>query len=197
MTKKIIYGIIAFFVIGTLLCFWIMKGADDIGKEQATRTEADFTTQQFVITELWQMQQKKQDRVLASYLFIKVRQEPINLRLPWQGGDDRDAIAGQLKEGDTITVKVMKAQLAEARKGGFFKAIDRFFMGDKREVTLFGLKAHGETLLDRDIHDWDVARISLLGRLTDQPFLLLIPFFIIMFVIGWIKRKANAKKAVS
>ncbi|WP_118952290.1 hypothetical protein [Taibaiella helva] len=197
MTKKIIYGILAFFVIATLLTFWLFKGIDNVGKEEAARTEADFTIQQFVISELWEMQQQKRNQVLASYLFIKVHGEKINLRLPWQGGQDRDGITAQLNSGDTIEVKVLKAQLAAARKEGMFKGVERFFMGDKREVTLYGLKAHGQVLLDRDIHDWDVARVSLLNRLTDQPFLLLIPFFLIIFLIGWIKRKAGTKKAVS
>lgn len=196
MTKKIIYGILAFFVITTLLLVWIFSSAGNVSKETADRTEADFTTQQFVVTELWQMQQKKNNHVLASYLFIKVKGEPINLRLPWQGGSEEGAIADALSGGDTIRVKVMKAQLEEARKNGAMKAIERFIMGDKREVTVFGLEKQGRKLVDKDIHDWDVARVTLLNRLTDQPFLLLIPFFLILFVIGWIKRKTT-KKAVS
>lgn len=197
MTRKLITGIIAFFVIMALITFWIFSSYDNIGKEDAARSEADFTTQPFIITELWEMQQKKNNQVLASYLFIKVRDEKINLRLPWQAGEDKKEIAERLNAGDTIEVKVLKSQLAASRKSGVLKAVERFIMGDKREVTVFGLKLHGQTLVDRDIHDWDVSRVTLLNRLSDQPFLLLIPFFIIMFIIGVVKRKRDAKKAVS
>lgn len=197
MTRKLITGIVAFFVIMALITFWIFSSFDNIGKEDAARSEADFITQPFVITELWEMQQKKSNRVLASYLFIKVRDEKINLRLPWQAGEDKEEIVESLNAGDTIEVKVLKSQLAAARKGGVLKVVERFIMGDKREVTVYGLKLHGRMLVDRDIHDWDVSRITLLNRLTDQPFLLLIPFFIIMFIIGVVKRRRDAKKAVS
>lgn len=194
MTKKIIIAVLAIFIILSGVTFWIFNTFDETTNEAKSRSEADFTTTKFVVKELWVMQQKQNDRVLVSYLFIKPEKEEINLRLPWEGNaEDEKALADKIKEGDTVEVKVLTAQLNDARKGGVFKAISRFIMGDKREVTIFKLSVKNELLVEKGIHDWDDAKITLLGRLADNPWILLVPFFILMYIIGLVKRK-QAKK---
>lgn len=166
----------------------------DTNKEMAGRTEADFTTQRFVVNELWERQQKQNNMVLMSYLFIKVNNEPIKLRLPVGGAEDTEELASQINKGDNIDVKVLKTQLQSARENGVLKAINRFIMDDKREVTIFRLSVNNKLLVDKDIHSWNDARITLLGRLVDNPFMFLLPVFVIaMFIIGAVKRR-NLKK---
>jgi len=194
MTKKIIIAVLAIFIILSGVTFWIFNTFDETTNEAKSRSEADFTTTKFVVKELWVMQQKQNDRVLVSYLFIKPEKKEINLRLPWEGNaEDEKALADKIKEGDTVEVKVLTAQLNDARKGGVFKAISRFIMGDKREVTIFKLSVKNELLVEKGIHDWDDAKITLLSRLADNPWILLVPFFILMYIIGLVKRK-QAKK---
>ncbi|MGQ7854602.1 hypothetical protein ACUN24_10175 [Pedobacter sp. WC2501] len=190
MTKKIIFAVLAVFIILSGVTFWIFNTFDQTTNEAKTRTEADFTTKKFVVKELWVMEKKQNDRVLISYLFIKPEKEEISLRLPWQGStDDEKALAEKIKQGDTVEVKALKSQLSAAREGGVGKAISRFIMGDKREVTIFKMTLKNELLVEKDIHDWDDAKITLLGRLSDNPWILLIPFFILMYIIGVVKRK--------
>ncbi|WP_293312226.1 hypothetical protein [Pedobacter sp. UBA5917] len=190
MTKKIIIAVFAVFIVLSGVTFWIFNTFDQTTNEANARTEADFTTARFVAKELWVMEKKQNDRVLMSYLFIKPEKEDISLRLPWQGNtEDEKALANKIKEGDTVEVKVLKSQLASAREAGVGKAISRFIMGDKREVTIFKLTVKNELLVEKGIHDWDEAKITLLGRLTDNPWLLLIPFFILMYIIGIVNRK--------
>lgn len=194
MTKKIILGIVFVFVVMGGVTFWIFNSFDQANAELSGRTEADFTTQQFTVKELWEMQNKQNDRVLMSYLYIKVNNEPINLRLPWEGSaDDEAALARKINKGDQIEAKVLKSQLAAARGNGVFKAIGRFIMGDKREVTIFKLQVKNEVLVDKDIHAWDDAKVTLLSRLTSNPWILLIPAFILFYIIGLVKRR-KAKK---
>lgn len=194
MTKKIILGIVFVFVVMGGVTFWIFNSFDQANAELSGRTEADFTTQQFTVKELWEMQNKQNDRVLMSYLYIKVNNEPINLRLPWEGSaDDEAALARKINKGDQIEAKVLKSQLAAARENGVFKAIGRFIMGDKREVTIFKLQVKNEVLVDKDIHAWDDAKVTLLSRLTSNPWILLIPAFILFYIIGLVKRR-KAKK---
>lgn len=194
MTKKIILGIVFVFVVMGGVTFWIFNSFDQANAELSGRTEADFTTQQFTVKELWEMQNKQNDRVLMSYLYIKVDNEPINLRLPWEGSaDDEAALARKINKGDQIEAKVLKSQLAAARENGVLKAIGRFIMGDKREVTIFKLQVKNEVLVDKDIHAWDDAKVTLLSRLTSNPWILLIPAFILFYIIGLVKRR-KAKK---
>ncbi|WP_316843851.1 hypothetical protein [Pedobacter psychrodurus] len=197
MTKKIIIAVLAIFIVLSGVTFWIFNTFDETTNEAKNRSEADFSTTKFVVKELWVMQQKQNDRVLVSYLFIKPEKEEINLRLPWEGSaEDEKALADKIKEGDTVEVKVLTAQLNDARKGGVFKAISRFIMGDKREVTIFKLSVKNELLVEKGIHDWDEAKITLLGRLADNPWILLVPFFILMYIIGLVKRKQAKKQRV-
>lgn len=194
MTKKIIIAVLAVFVILSGVTFWIFNTFDQTNHEANVRTEADFMTANFVVKELWVMQKKQNDRVLVSYLFIKPEKEDINLRLPWRGSmEDEKELADKIKDGDTVAVKVLKVQLADAKENGIWKTVSRFIMGDKREVTIFKLSVKNELLVEKDIHDWDEAKITLLGRLSDNPWILLIPFFILMYIIGVVKRK-QAKK---
>jgi hypothetical protein len=195
MTKKIIIAVLAVFIILSGVTFWIFNTFDQTTNEANTRSEADFTTTRFVVKELWVMQKKRNDRVLISYLFIKPEKEDINLRLPWEGSaEEEKALADKIKDGDTVEVKVLTTQLTDARKGGTMKAISRFIMGDKREVTIFKLSVKNGLLLDKDIHGWDEAKITLLGRLTDNPWILLVPFFILIYIIGLAKRKQSKKQ---
>jgi hypothetical protein len=197
MTKKIIIAVLAIFIVLSGVTFWIFNTFDETTNEAKNRSEADFSTTKFVVKELWVMQQKQNDRVLVSYLFIKPEKEEINLRLPWEGSaEDEKALADKIKEGDTVEVKVLTSQLNDARKGGVFKAISRFIMGDKREVTIFKLSVKNELLVEKGIHDWDDAKITLLGRLADNPWILLVPFFILMYIIGLVKRKQAKKQRV-
>lgn len=190
MVKKIILGIVLLFIIMMGLTFWVFRQAESNAAADNARTEADFSNERFVVSELWEAQKKKGSTVLSSYIFMKVRNEPIRLRLPLQGlSTSREEIAGNIHDGDTVEVKVQKQQLAAAREGGAGKAIYRFIMGDKREVTIFKLSAHGQTLVDKDIHGWDEARITLLGRLADEPYLLVVPAFILIAIIGIIKKR--------
>lgn len=194
MTKKIILGIVFVFVVMGGVTFWIFNSFDQANTELNGRTETDFTTQKFTVKELWEMQNKQNDRVLMSYLYIKVDNEPINLRLPWEGqADEQAALARKINKGDQIEVKVLKSQLAAARENGVLKAIGRFIMGDKREVTIFKLQVKNEVLVDKDIHGWDDAKVTLLSRLTSNPWILLIPAFILFYIIGLVKRR-KAKK---
>jgi hypothetical protein len=194
MTKKIILGIVFVFVVMGGVTFWIFNSFDQANTELNGRTETDFTTQKFTVKELWEMQNKQNDRVLMSYLYIKVDNEPINLRLPWEGqADEQAALARKSNKGDQIEVKVLKSQLAAARETGVLKAIGRFIMGDKREVTIFKLRVKNEVLVDKDIHSWDDAKVTLLSRLTSNPWILLIPAFILFYIIGLVKRR-KAKK---
>jgi hypothetical protein len=194
MTKKIILGIVFVFVVMGGVTFWIFNSFDQANTELNGRTETDFTTQKFTVKELWEMQNKQNDRVLMSYLYIKVDNEPINLRLPWEGqADEQAALARKINKGDQIEVKVLKSQLAAARENGVLKAIGRFIMGDKREVTIFKLRVKNEVLVDKDIHSWDDAKVTLLSRLTSNPWILLIPAFILFYIIGLVKRR-KAKK---
>nr|WP_157536109.1 hypothetical protein [Mucilaginibacter sp. L294] len=197
MTKKIILGIVFVFLVMGGVTFWIFNSFDRANAESGARTEADFTTQKFTVKELWEMQNKKNDQVLMSYLYIKVENEPINLRLPWEGSSsDQATIAGKINNGDQIEVKVLRSQLAAARENGPLKAIGRFIMGDKREVTIFKLQVKNEVLVDKDIHGWDDAKVTLLSRMTSNPWILLIPAFILFYIIGLVKRK-NAKKGAA
>lgn len=192
MNKNIILGLVLFFVIMAGLSFWIVGSIDGSAAAAKGRKETDFTTQRFVVSQLWQMDKKQNNSVLISYLYIKVNNEPVNLRLPWSGSaTDQETIAEKINKGDTIEVKVRKAQLEAARENGLFKVINRFIMGDKREVTIYKLVIHNQVLVDKDIHGWDEAEITLLNRLTENPFILLIPAFFILFIIGYIKRKTS------
>jgi len=195
MTKRIILAVLAVFIVLSGVTFWIFNSFDQTINESKNRTEADFTTAKFVVGQLWVMQKKQSERVLISYLFIKPTNEEINLRLPWQGNsEDVDALADEIPENSTIEVKVLKSQLEDARKSGPMKAISRFIMGDKREVTIFKLSIKGKTIVEKDIHDWDEAKVTLLNRLTDNPWLLIIPFFILMYIIGLVKRRQLKKQ---
>lgn len=197
MTKKIILGIVFVFVVMGGVTFWIFNSFDQVNAESSGRTEADFTLQKFTVKELWEMQNKQNDRVLMSYLYIKVDNEPINLRLPWEGSaGDQATLARKINNGDEIEVKVLKAQLAAARENGVLKAINRFIMGDKREVTMFKLQVKNEVLVDKDIHSFDDAKVTLLNRMTSNPWILLVPAFILFYIIGLVKRR-NAKKSVA
>lgn len=197
MTKKIILGIVLVFVIMGGVTFWIFNSFDQANTELSGRTEADFTMQKFTVKELWEMQNKQNDRVLMSYLYIKVNNEPINLRLPWEGSaDEQAALARKINKGDQIEAKVLKSQLAAARENGVLKAIGRFIMGDKREVTIFKLQVRNEVLVDKDIHGWDDAKVTLLNRLTSNPWILLVPTFILLYIIGLVKRR-RAKKSIA
>lgn len=197
MTKKIILGIVLVFVIMGGVTFWIFNSFDQANTELSGRTEADFTMQKFTVKELWEMQNKQNDRVLMSYLYIKVNNEPINLRLPWEGSaDEQAALARKINKGDQIEAKVLKSQLAAARENGVLKAIGRFIMGDKREVTIFKLQVRNEVLVDKDIHGWDDAKVTLLNRLTSNPWILLVPTFILLYIIGIVKRR-KAKKSIA
>lgn len=192
MVKKVIIGIVSFFVIMTALTFFIFNSVDDNIAENKTRTEADFVSRKYIINELWENQTKKGENLISSYLFIKVENSPVNLRLPIAGNPED--IAKQLKKGDSIEVKVIAKQLGEAEKNGAIKAVTRFIMGDNREVTVYKLSAHNKVLVDKDINDWDEAKVSLLKRVTDQPFILIIPFAIIIGIIGRMKRRKLALK---
>jgi hypothetical protein len=195
MTKKIIIAIAAIFVIMGGLTFWIFSSFDQTTTEASARTEADFTTEHFIVKELWVMQQKKNDQVLMSYLFIKPEKEPINLRLPWEGStEDEKALADKISNGSTVEVKVLKSQLESAREGGVLKAISRFIMGDKREVTIFKLTVNNQLVIDKGIHGWDEAKVTLLGRMIDNPWILLIPAFILFFIISVVKKKKAQKQ---
>lgn len=195
MVKRIIIAIVIFTLIMSGVTFWIFNSVDSRGQAANARSESDFTTQQFVVQEIWEMQKKKGASVISSYFFIKIKNEPFKLRLPWQGARlPQEELLNNIKEGDTLTVKVLKEQLAEARENGAGKAVSRFIMGDKREVTVFKMEAHGEVLTDKDIHGWDEAEVTLLGRLADQPYILLVPAFILFAIIGFIKRR-KAKAA--
>jgi len=197
MGKNIIIGIVIFFIATTGLTAWILNSADNSVAEEQARTGADFVTERFVITELWEMQKKKGNSVLSSYLFMKAKGERINLRIPFQGTKENGRLSGQLKEGDTVMVTVLKKQLEEARQEGAWKAVRRFIMGDKREVAVYRLTLHNQVLIDRDIHAWDEAKVTLLGRLSDNPYILLVPAFILFAIIGLVKRKAGIKKNVA
>jgi hypothetical protein len=195
MTKKIIIGIVVFFVITAGLMFWISSGIDQTTKEASARTEADFTTEKFIVKELWEMQNTQNGQVQISYLFVKPEEADINLRLPWEGSkEDENALARKIKPGGPIEVKVLKGQLASARETGAMKAIGRFIMGDKKEVTIFNLKVNGEVLVNKDIHDYDEAKITLFGRLLDNPWILLAPIFILFYIIAYVKKKNELKK---
>jgi hypothetical protein len=195
MTKKIIIAVVVVFVIMTGLFMWISASIDQTATAANARTEADFITQDFTVNELWEMQNKKNDQVLLSYLFIKPQNSDIKLRLPWEGSEaDENALAAKIKPGQTITVKVLKNQLAKAQEGGAIKAITRFIMGDKREVTIFSLKTNNELLVTKDIHDYDEANITVLGSLINNPWIILVPFFIIIYAVAYAKRKKQAAK---
>lgn len=194
MAKNIVIGIVIFFIVTTGVTIWIVNSVDSSVAEGQTRTDADFVTEHFIITELWEMQQKKGNSVLSSYLFMKAKGEPVKLRVPFQGTEGNNVLARQLNEGDTITVTVLKHQLEEARQEGIGKAVQRFIMGDKREVTIYKLSLHNEVLIDRDIHAWDEAKVTLLRRLSDNPYILLVPAFILFAIIGLLKRKTGLKK---
>lgn len=198
MVKKVILGLVVFFVVMGGATFWIFSSFDSSNAEAQARSAADFTTEHFVVTELWEMQKKKGNSVLSSYLYMKVKDEPVSLRLPWQGlTEDQVAIASKLNDGDSITVKVLSRQLASARENGALKAISRFIMGDKREVTIFKLAVNGQLLVDKDIHSWDEGQVTLLNRLVDNPFILLVPAGLLIFIVGYIKRKRATKQASS
>lgn len=197
MAKRIIIGIVAFFIIMSAITFWLFNSIGNTDAENKARTEADFVKQPFVITELWEMQRKKGSTLLSSYLFFKVKDEQVNFRIPFQGTDGDNMLARQMQKGDTVLVKVLKRQLAEARKEGAGKSIQRFIMGDKREVAVYGLSIHDEMLVNKDIHDWDQANISLFGRLTDNPYILFVPAFLLFAVIGLVKRKGDAKSNIT
>jgi hypothetical protein len=195
MVKKVILGLVVFFVVMGGATFWIFSSFDRVNAEADARSAADFTTEHFVITELWEMQKKKGSNVLSSYLYMKVKNEPVSLRLPWQGlTEDQVAIASKLNDGDSITVKVLSRQLASARENGVLKAINRFIMGDKREVTIFRLSVNGQLLVDKDIHSWDEGQVTLLNRLADNPFILLLPAGLLIFIVGYIKRRRATKQ---
>lgn len=194
MVKKSILAVVIIFLAMIVVFFLISNSIQQSSAEMEGRTEADFTTQRFTVTELWTMERKKGSQLLSAYLFMKVKDEPIKLRLPWQANDDRDAVANQLKEGDNIEVKVLKQQLADARENGTFKAIGRFFKGDKREVTVFRLSANNKLLVDKDIHSWNDAQVTWLNRLTDNPFILFVFFIPIFIVIAVVKRFKEKKQ---
>lgn len=195
MVKRVILGLVIFFVVMGGGTFWIFNSFDRSNAEAEARSAADFTTGRFVVTELWEMQKKKGSQVMSSYLYMKVKDEPVNLRLPWQGlTEDQVAIANKIHDGDSITVKVLSRQLASARENGVLKAINRFIMGDKREVTIFKLSVNGQLLVDKDIHSWDEGQVTLLNRLADNPFVLLVPAGLLIFIVGYVKRKRAEKQ---
>jgi hypothetical protein len=194
MAKKVILIVVIVFIATAGVMLLILNGMKNTDKEMSARTEADFTTQRFVVNELWERQQKQNNTVLMSYLFIKVNNEPIKLRLPVEGAEGTEELASQLNKGDQIEVKVLKTQLQSARENGVLKAINRFIMDDKREVTIFKLAVNNKLLVDKDIHSWDDARVTLLNRVLDNPFMFLMPIFVIaIFIIGSVKRR-NFKK---
>jgi len=195
MVKRVVLGLVIFFVVMGGATFWIFSSFDSSNAEAEGRSAADFSTEHFVVTELWEMQKKKGSRVLSSYLYMKVKDEPVSLRLPWQGlTEDQVAIANKIHDGDSIIVKVLGRQLASARENGALKAINRFIMGDKREVTIFKLSVNGQLLVDKDIHSWDEGQVTLLNRLVDNPFILLLPAGLLIFIVGYVKRKRAIKQ---
>jgi len=195
MAKKIILIVVIVFIVTTGVTLLILNGMKNTDKEMAARTEADFTTQRFVVNELWERQQKQNNTVLMSYLFIKVNNEPIKLRLPVEGAEATEELASQINKGDNIEVKMLKTQLQSARENGVLKAINRFIMDDKREVTIFKLSVNNKLLVDKDIHSWDDARVTLLGRVIDNPFMFLLPVFVLaIFIIGSVKRRNLQKQ---
>lgn len=195
MVKRVILGLVIFFVVMGGVTFWIFNSFDRSNAEAEGRSAADFTTEHFVVTELWEMQKKKGSNVLSSYLYMKVKDEPVSLRLPWQGlTEDQVAIASKIHEGDNITVKVQRRQLASAREKSILKAINRFVMGDKREVTIFMLSVNGQLLVDKDIHSWDEGQVTLLNRLVDNPFILFVPAGLLIFIVGYVKRRRAEKQ---
>jgi hypothetical protein len=140
------------------------------------------------------MANKKDDQVLSSYLFIKVEQAPINLRLPWLGSEvEQGKLARKIPNGSNIEVKVLKSQLEAAQKNGAMESISRFIMGNKREVMVFKLTFANQTLVNRDIHDYDEAQVTLLNRMTSNPWMILIPGFILLYIIAYVKKRRDKK----
>jgi hypothetical protein len=194
MTKKIILAIVVIFLIFGGLTIWIFSSFNQTTAETQARTEADFTTEHFTVKELWEMANKKDDQVLSSYLFIKVEQAPINLRLPWLGSEvEQGKLARKIPNGSNIEVKVLKSQLEAAQKNGAMESISRFIMGNKREVMVFKLTFANQTLVNRDIHDYDEAQVTLLNRMTSNPWMILIPGFILLYIIAYVKKRRDKK----
>lgn len=195
MSKKIIIGIVVFFAIAVGLMVWISNSIDQTAVAANARTEADFVTQNFTVNELWEMQNKNNDKVLMSYLFIKPQNEDFRLRLPWEGSEEEEnVLASKIKPGQIITVKVLKSQLEKAKQGGALNAIGRYIKSDKREVTIFSLKTNDELLVNKDIHDYDEANVTMLMALINNPWIFLAPIFIIMFAVAYAKKKKELAK---
>lgn len=198
MVKQVVFGLVLFFVVMTATTFWIFSSFESDHAEDAARSEKDFITEHFVVTEIWEQQTKKGSRVISSYFYMKVKNEAINLRLPWQGlTEDQLSVIDKINAGDSIEVKVIRKQLADARQNGVLKGIYRFIMGDEREVSIFKLTLNQELLVDKDIHGWDEAKITLLKRLTDNPLVLVVPFALLVFIISYVKKKRAIRAAAS
>ena len=73
------------------------------------------------------------------------------------------------------------------------ESISRFIMGNKREVMVFKLTFGNQTLVNRDIHDYDEAQVTLLNRITSNPWMILIPGFILLYIIAYVKKRRDKK----
>lgn len=203
MMKRIIIAIAAFFVLSTVVLFYVLNTSKQNIENARSRTESDFTMESFVIDQIWEMQKVRTEglndkKVLQSYIYLKPRNEDFNLRFyetDVNGKEgNKDKILSEINEGDQIDVKVLKNQIEEARKGGIFSWIKRFIQGDRREVSIYKLDANGVTVSENDINLYDVVESSFMDRFDRTALFLAFAFMIIFFpIVGFIKRKREIK----
>ena len=199
MKKRILIGILIFICLSPLVVFYVINTGKTNYKNALQRTENDFTTENFEIAQIWELKKVKTkgitgEDILKSYIFIKPQNELFNLRFADADYNNRDEnkskILSQILEGETISVKVLKSQLEDARKDGIFKQIKRFIQGDKREVTIYKLVDKGVTVSERSINEYDAVESDFMNGL--ERIALISAFIIIPFVI-YIRRKIFSK----
>jgi len=122
MGKKIVFGLIAFAILSSITIVYIINTGISNNTNALNRTESDFTTENFTISEIWELQKTKRQKVEESYIFIKPQNEDFNLRFSdsdfFDKTENKEKTLSQIREGDTINVKVLKSQLENAREGG-------------------------------------------------------------------------------
>lgn len=195
MLKRIIIGAIAFLILSCLAVFYILNTAQTNYDNALSRTENDFTTEKFVIDQIWELQRKNNQLVVTSYIFIKPQNEDFNLRFSETDafGENKSKmkILSQIAEGDTINAKVLKNQLAEAREGGFFNWLKRFMQSDRREVTIYKLTDNNRVVSERDINFPDTVESGFIDRLNSTVFFAAIIF---VGIIAFIAKKISTRK---
>jgi hypothetical protein len=161
------------------------------------RTEADYVTETFVIEEIWEREIVNK----YAYVFFKLKNEYFNLGLganDLMSTNNKDKEVNQyldlFKAGDTIKVKVFRADIIEARKNNPWLFVKRFFANDNREVEVYRLEKRGEVLSEQDIHfsfklgksggDLSASRIQLF----------LFGFVVFMIIFFQIRNKIKAHK---